>query len=225
MGDRMLRINELAPDELPREKFISKGAKSLSDIELLSILLGKGTKDKSVIDLSAEILNTFPIETFQEITIKELTKFKGLKQAKALIILSSLEFAMRVRKAKLNITQFRNAKEIYDYYKDEIGGMKVEHLICLYLDVKCHLIERRLISIGSIRQSIASPQEIFKWAIKLNASGFVLIHNHPSGDFNPSSADVDFTKKMKKLGEMMEISLIDHIIISQLGYYSFSNIL
>ncbi len=204
----------------PRERFDRLGASSLSDYEILAIILGNGYKNKSVLDLAQEILRKFTnIQDFLQITTKELEGVKGLGHVKALRIMASIEFAKRVNRS-VSKESVRISSDVYDLMIGEMKGKKQETFYVITLDSKCHVISKRLLFVGSQTRTITHPREIFKIAVKDSAVGIIICHNHPSGIPNPSMADLEFTKKIYRLGIEMEIELYDHVIISDDAYYS-----
>lgn len=216
-------IKDFDLDDRPREKLISKGADGLSDEELLAIIISTGTKEKNVIELSREILQTFSYESLADIEVSELTKIKGIKSAKASSIVASLRFGQRIAQKTMEkkITKIKNSEDIYQYLKNEIQDKKNECFYAILLDTKNVIISKEVISIGTLDASIVHPREAFKPAIKKSAKSIVFAHNHPSGDFTPSKDDFRTTQRLVEAGEILDIEVLDHIIIGKDGYYSF----
>jgi len=216
-------IKDFDLDDRPREKLISKGADGLSDEELLAIIISTGTKEKNVIELSREILQTFSYESLADIEVSELTKIKGIKSAKASSIVASLRFGQRIAQKTMEkkITKIKNSEDIYQYLKNEIQDKKNECFYAILLDTKNVIISKEVISIGTLDASIVHPREAFKPAIKKSAKSIVFAHNHPSGDFTPSKDDFRITQRLVEAGEILDIEVLDHIIIGKDGYYSF----
>lgn len=216
-------IKDFDLDDRPREKLISKGADGLSDEELLAIIISTGTKEKNVIELSREILQTFSYESLADIEVSELTKIKGIKSAKASSIVASLRFGQRIAQKNMEkkITKIKNSEDIYQYLKNEIQDKKNECFYAILLDTKNVIISKEVISIGALDASIVHPREAFKPAIKKSAKSIVFAHNHPSGDFTPSKDDFRITQRLIEAGEILDIEVLDHIIIGKDGYYSF----
>lgn len=215
-----MKLNEVPFWEKPREKVLESGVESLSSIELIAILLRCGTKNKSVLELSTEILNYFEsMEELKNITIEELMKINGVGLAKATTILSAIELGKRLATRKIDKKKFINPKDIFYEFSPYFSDLKQEHLYALYIDTKGHLIKRKLISIGTINSSLIDDKMIIKWAYKLSASAIILIHNHPSGDPHPSIQDLEMTKKFAKIVKELGFVLLDHIIIGN-DYYS-----
>ena len=219
-------IKDFDVDDRPREKLISKGANSLTDEELLAIIISTGTKEKNVIELSREILETFSYENLADIEVSELTKIKGIKSAKASSIVASLRFGQRVAQKTIEkkITKIKNSDDIYQYLKNELQEKKNEYFYAILLDTKNVIISKEVISIGILDASIVHPREAFKTAIKKSAKSIIFAHNHPSGDFTPSKDDFKTTQRLFEAGEILDIEVLDHIIIGKDGYLSLIHI-
>ena len=221
-----MKIKDMKEFERPRERLKEYGSFSLSNDELLAILLNKGTKNKSAKDLGLEVLNSVnKISDLKDITIEKLTNIKGIGQAGAITILSAIELGKRIFNNK-NYNKkivLKTADEIYQYIKYELFDKKQEYFYCLYVNSKKELIERKLLFMGTLNRSTVHPREIFKNAYLNSASGIICIHNHPSGDVTPSMEDKILTNNLVELGMMNGISLVDHIIVSNDNYYSFFN--
>ncbi len=217
------KIKDLPLDERPREKLKSKGAESLSNEELIAIILRCGNKEESVKDLAIRLVKTLDtFHDFNSITYQDLIKIKGIKEAKAISILASIELGRRLLNTyPISKTKITNAEEIYVMFKPKIMNVKQEKLFALFLNTKNEIITYETIFIGTQNKSITHPREIFNFAIKNSAVKLVLIHNHPTGDVTPSKEDLKFTKKIENIGKLMQIPLIDHIIISEIDFFSF----
>lgn len=218
------KMKEMPKEERPRERMLAYGGESLSDSELLAIILKTGTKDSSVKDIAIEILNSIhEVQDLKDITIQNLINIKGIGQIKAIELLASIELGKRIflaakkeEKVKLN-----NPSSIYKSSKYLFYDKKQEYFYCLYFDNKQRLIERKLLFMGTINQSIVHPREVFKEAYLLSASSIVCMHNHPSGDVTPSREDIELTKSLVKIGQIANIPVVDHIVVSNEKYYSF----
>ncbi len=217
------KIKDLPLDERPREKLIEKGRESLSNEELIAIILRCGYREESVKNLAIRLVKS--LNTFQDlnsITYQDLIKIKGIKEAKAISLLASIELGRRLtlikNTQKIKIT---NAKDIYERLQIKIIGMKQEKLFAFFLNVKNEVIKEEVIFIGTQNKSITHPREIFNAAIKYSAVKLILAHNHPTGDVTPSKEDIVFTKNLKKIGEIIQIPLLDHIIVSEISFFSF----
>lgn len=223
MGDSM-RIKEIPQTERPRERFLKYGMQSLSNEELLAIILRTGTNQKSAKELSLDVLYAIEnISHFKEITFSKLLKIKGIGQVKAISILASLEFGRRVYQETEEKEKYllNTSDKVYEYMKKILIEQKQECFYCLYCDNKQKLIERKLLFMGTINKSVVHPREIFKYAYLLSASSIICVHNHPSGDPRPSREDVILTNALIEIGNLQNIPIVDHLIIGADGYYSF----
>lgn len=192
---------------------------------MLSILLKCGTKDLSVRELASTILKQIDnINNLRDINYENLVKIKGIGKAKACEILASIELGKRINKIN-NINQIKiySSESIFNYYKDKLSDKLQEYFYCVYLDTKNHIIKDKLLFIGTINQSLVHPREVFKEAYLLSATSIICIHNHPSGNVNPSNNDIIITKQLKEVGKLLGINVIDHIIIGKDSYYSFND--
>ena len=215
-----MKLNEIPIWEKPREKVIDNGIESLSTTELMAILIRCGTKNKSVLELSSEVLNYFEtIEELKDVTIEELVKIDGIGVAKAATILAAIELGKRLASKKITKNKFITPIDVFLEFSPLVNGLKQEHLYAVYLDAKGRLIQRKLISIGNVNSALLDDKTIFKWAYKLSATAIILIHNHPSGDQRPSIQDVEATKKFYKITKELGFILLEHIIIGN-DYYS-----
>lgn len=215
-----MKINEMPIWEMPREKVVNDGIDTLSSTELLAILLRCGSKKKSVMELSNEVLNFFEsFEELKDITIEELINIEGIGIAKATTILAAIELGKRLSTKRINKNKFIKPVDIFDEFSPILSSLKQEHLYAVYIDNKGFLIKKKLISIGNINSSIIDDKIIFKWAYKYSATAIILIHNHPSGDTTPSVKDLDTTKRLIKIAKELGFIILDHIIIGN-DYYS-----
>lgn len=215
-------LQEVAKNERPRERLLLRGASALANHELLAILLTTGTKQDSVLTVAKNLLHLFPdLNLFTEATIEELKMCSGIGEAKAITILAAIEFGKRVLTPVMRISQIQSPKHAYLYLKDEMEHYTQEHVICLFLDIKSQVIARRTLSIGNTTQTIIDAKDIAKWGLKYSSFGVLLIHNHPSGNAEPSRADQLMTQKVHDTLIQLDIKLIDHIIIGKYQFYSF----
>ena len=206
----------------PSYKIKRKGAGSLDETELLSIIFWKG-RNEGTLELSNRILKIHNLNRLEYLGFNELLKLCKGDEIKVFKILALIELSKRYNKLKNN--GFKNsissAKDVYNMLVDEYGNKKKEYFICLYLDTKNKIIgEPRVISVGTLNSSLIHPREIFKIAIQESANSIILVHNHPSGDCSPSTADITITDRLKKAGELLDIKVLDHIIISDKKYWS-----
>lgn len=220
----MYRVKELPKSERPRERLLEMGASSLSNEELLSILLKTGTISKNVKEVSSDVLRTFHgIHSLKDASVENLKKIKGIGEVKAIELIAAIEFGRRIFLVKNEQTKKRmmNAKTIWEETRYLFYGKKQENLYCLYFNHKQELIGKKLLFIGTINRIIVHPREVFKEAYLLSASSIVCIHNHPSGDVTPSKEDQAFTQSLVEIGKIQGIPLVDHLIVSDDTYYSF----
>ena len=216
------KIKDLPLDERPREKLKVKGKEVLTNEELIAIILKTGSKDKSAKDIAIELVKTFNnISDLNNISIADLVKIKGIKETKAITLIAAVELGVRVAnyfEAKIKIT---NAEEIFRIFHKDIIGLKQEKLIAIFLNTKNEIINYQTIFLGTQNKSITHPREIFYFALKNSAVKIILVHNHPSNDSTPSKADIKFTKEVKEAGELLQIPIIDHIILTENNFFSF----
>ena len=217
----MSKIKDIPKVDRPREKFLKKGPDALSKSDLLAILLGSGIKGKNVQKLAQQIIKRFG-KCFLDIKLGDLQKIPGIGQAKALQIVSAISLVKRYYKENGNEFIIKDSEDVLSLTYD-IQDKKKEYLICLYLNARNALIKKETISVGLLDKTLLHPREVFYPATELNAARIILVHNHPSGDFSPSKKDIQIVKKIAQAGEIMGIPIIDFIIVSEKGYYSFSN--
>lgn len=216
-------IKDLPTNEKPREKAKKYGISSLSNMELLAILLRTGTKAISAIDLARKLLLEYrDLEGLMQARLNTLEKINGMGEVKAITILSALELGKRLQEKNQNDKiQIRESKDVYTYFSYLFFHSDQEKFYVLFLDSKNYVVNQKLLFIGTANQSLVHPRDIFKEAILNNAVKILCVHNHPSGRATPSLADEEVTKRIKKIGDLMGISLVDHVIIAKETYYSF----
>ena len=215
-------IKEMPLESRPRERLVSYGAASLADYELLAIILRTGTKEKSVLELSRELLIKFHnLGEFNDLTITELSTIKGIKEAKAIELLAAIELGKRINNYVRYDTIINGSKDVFLYIRNQLEGLKEERCMCLYLNVKSSIIACKTIAIGGISSTSFDLKKTLKWAIKYSSNHIIICHNHPSGDPSPSKEDVLVTKELKRLALEFEIVLVDHVIIGDNRYFSF----
>lgn len=213
----------MAPEERPREKMLAKGEKSLSNSELLAILLRTGTKNKNAIELAHYIISkdVQGIRYLHEMTIEELCEIDGIGISKATQIKAALELGIRVASYKPTKYKVKNPWDIYKYYMDSLRYSKKEIFKVVLLNTKNEIISDIDVSVGTLNSSLVHPREVFREAIKRSTNKMILIHNHPSGSVEPSNEDKNITSRLIKCGEIIGIEVIDHIIIGDGLYFSF----
>ena len=216
-------IKEISKEERPRERLLKYGVNNLSNEELLSIVLRCGTKNKSVKELSTDILNMFKsVSNLKEATINKLTKINGMGLSKSMVIVAMMELCKRVYLSSNEIKiKLNNPQSIFEYTKYLFNNKNQELFYCLYFNNKQQLVGKELLFVGTVNKSLTHPREIFKYAYYYSATGIICLHNHPSGDINPSREDIDFTNAIVEIGIIQKIPIIDHIIVSDNNYYSF----
>ncbi len=217
----MYMIRDMPKVERPRERLLMLGPNSLSSYELIAILLRVGAKNKSVIDLSKSLVNDLnDLSDLKDMTIDELSKIRGIGQAKAITLLAAIELGQRVNQPQKERIRINSPNDVFDLLRYEISLIKQEVMIVLFLDLKNSLIAKKQIFKGSLNMSLVHPREVFKYAVKYSAYQIVLVHNHPSGDPSPSSNDLKITKLFIEAGEMLQIKVLDHIIIGNDSFLS-----
>ena len=216
-------IKDIAEYDRPRERGIKYGVSSLSNEELLSIIIKTGTKNVGVKELSSKILsNVKNINDLKNITLTNLTNINGIGKVKAIEILASLELGRRVfYTCKKDNVKLNNSKKIYEYFKDIFINETQENFYAIYLDTKAKLISYKLLFKGTLNTSCVHPREIFKYAVLESAASIIVAHNHPSGDSTPSQEDEKLTYKLFELGISMSIPVVDHIVFGNNEYFSF----
>ncbi|MEG2364245.1 MAG: DNA repair protein RadC [Terrisporobacter sp.] len=217
-----MTIREMTIEERPREKMISNGASSLSDAELLAILIRSGTRELNAIQLAKLIIEKANnIRNLQDITLEELKSIKGIGVTKATQIKAALELGIRISSYKPQKYKIKNPWDIYKYYMERLRYQYKEIFKVVLLNTKNEIITDIDISIGTLNSSLVHPREVFREAIRRSSNKIILLHNHPSGNADPSKEDKNVTKRLKECGELVGIEVIDHIIIGDGIYFSF----
>lgn len=209
----------------PYEKFLKHGAASLTDAELLAIIIRTGTRNASALTIAQQILDRFErnrqLNSLHHITMQELLEIDGIGEVKAVKIKCIAELSTRMAKQHAAQTlDFKTPSSIADYYMEQLRHEEVEKVLLLLLDTKLHLMEEYLLSKGTVNASLLSVREVFRHALRAGACKIVLLHNHPSGSCNPSMEDLSVTKKIMEAGKLMEIPLLDHLIVGDGCYLS-----
>jgi len=216
-------IRDMPENERPRERLEAYGAKSLSTYELVAILIASGSRRYSAIEVAKAIVNdTLELSDLEDKTISELATIRGVGKVKAITILAAIELGKRVLHSRVEKTSIQSPRDVYLLFADEFTGLKQETLNVLFLDLKANLIAKRQIFVGSLNQSLIHPREVFRYAVKYSAFQLILVHNHPSGDPEPSFQDIEVTKRFQEIGEILQIKLIDHVVIGRESYVSIS---
>ncbi len=213
----MRKLSQIAPLDRPREKLLKRGARALSDMELLAILIGSGNRSVDVMTLSARLLKALD-GAGVEPDLKTLCEIDGMGPAKAAVIAAALEFSRRrIRPEGVKIGQPPDILPLIRHLSDR----KQEHFLCISLNGAHEVIATRTVSVGLVNTTQVHPREVYADPITDRASAVIVAHNHPSGNLDPSREDMAITKKLKAAGETLGINLLDHIIFSARGYYSF----
>ncbi|MBN1387170.1 MAG: DNA repair protein RadC [Bacteroidales bacterium] len=221
-----LKIKDWALEDRPREKLLYKGISSLSDAELLAILIGSGSNDKSAVDLAREILNIASnnLNQLGKLDVYDLVKLKGIGTAKAINIMAALELGRRRKSAEIiESAKIRSSNDVYTIFNPLLADLTHEEFWLLYLNRSNKILSRHKLSQGGISGTITDVRLIIKKAIELLASSIIICHNHPSGNLDPSEADTRITHKIKEAAGYFDISLLDHIIVTDNGYYSYAD--
>lgn len=221
-----LKITEWAIEDRPREKLVRKGTSSLSDAELLAILISSGTKDKSAVDLGRELLGIANnnLNTLGKLAISDLRKIHGIGLARAVTIAAALELGRRRKHSEVEyIPQIRSSKDVSDIFQPILSDLLHEEFWILFLNRSNKVISKMKLSQGGVSGTVTDVRMIMKHAVECLASGIIVCHNHPSGNLNPSESDSKITQKIKEAGNLMDIQLLDHLIISDKEYYSFAD--
>jgi DNA repair protein RadC len=216
-----LRIKDMPFSSRPREKLEVFGRQHLADEELLAILLGSGSVKQNVLRLSQKLLQEFPLKELSDVKASQLTKFAGIGKTKASKVLAALELGERVyAPTLLHKVAIRSTEDAVAQLK-EYALKKQEYLVALYLNARHELLQKEVIGIGSLNSMVITPKEIFSPAMQLPCATLILAHNHPSGDPTPSEDDIKFTSRVHEAGEVLGISLVDHLVIAKTSYFSF----
>src|SRR5690625_1240836 len=217
-----IMIRDVPKEDRPRERLLNYGAHHLSNQELLAILIGSGTRQESVMDLSNRVLMHFEgLKLLSEATIEELTAIKGIGKAKGIILLAALELGRRIHQYKPEERYIiRSPEDGADFVMEEMRNLNQEHLVVLFLNTKNQIIHRETIFIGSLNASIVHPREIYREAVKRSAASIICAHNHPSGDPTPSQEDIHVTRRLVEAGKIMGIELLEHLVIGDNKFIS-----
>lgn len=222
--EQKIGIKLWAEEDRPREKLLQHGRRHLTDAELIAILIGSGNKNETAVDLSKRILSFYEnnLTALGKVSVQDLSKFKGIGEAKAITIIAALELGRR-RKENGEETPVKvsTAQQAFAILLPQFADLNHEEFWILLLNRANMVLGKYLISKGGQAGTVADPKIIFKIALENNAASIVLAHNHPSGNLKPSEADIRLTKKMVEAGKMLELTVADHIIVANSGYFSF----
>lgn len=226
MIQKQLAIRNWAEDDRPREKMMLKGKHTLSDAELIAILIGTGSGAKSAVDLARELLSLTNGDLFEfgKLRLSQLCSIKGIGHSKAISILAALELGRRKKGATTKKrTKIDSSKKAYQELKGYFSDLTHEEFFVLYLNRGNEVLQVKQLSVGGTTGTHVDPKIIFKNGMDLVASGIILAHNHPSGQLKPSAEDKIITRRIKQFGELIEMPVLDHLIITDNGYFSFSD--
>lgn len=219
-------IKMWAEDDRPREKMLLKGKNALSDAELIAILLGSGTPSRSALHVAQELLQSSEnnLHLFGRMNINELKKIKGIGVAKAIKLCAAVELGKRRQFVGMNERmKVMSSQKAFEILSVDLQDLPHEEFYVLYLNRGNFVVQKKQISIGGVAGTMADGKIIFKTALELNASGIILAHNHPSGRLTPSEQDKRLTRQLREFGKLIDIEILDHLIISDNGYYSFAD--
>jgi len=218
-------VHDLPREERPRERLKRLGAEALSAQELLAVIISRGSPNKSVINIAQDLLTKFGnINAISQATIEQLTEIDGIGPARATQIKACFELGKRQElEPELKDLSIENPKDVVDYIRKDIKDKAKEHFKLISLDARNKIICISNISVGTLNASLVHPREVFEEAITHNSASVILVHNHPSGDPEPSDDDLKMTKRLKESGNILGIEVLDHIIIGKNNYYSFKD--
>ena len=226
MEENRLTIKSWAEEDRPREKLLLKGKGVLSEAELIAILIGSGNKEQTAVELSQHILNQCQNNLAQlaKLSVKDLQKFKGIGEAKAITIVAALEIGRRRKESEpIKRIRINSSADAYNFLKGDFMDLSHEEFWLVLLRRNNEIIKKEMLSKGGVSGTVVDPKIIFKRALEETASGLILAHNHPSGTPRPSSEDVKLTKKIKEAGTAMDIAVLDHLIFTDTGFFSFAD--
>ena len=226
MQEHKYSIKQWAKDDRPREKLLAIGAENLSISELLAILIRNGSRQKTAVDLGKEVLKLGKDSLMElgKLSVKELMKIKGSGEAKAISIVAAMELGRRRESAlPVNIPAIKSSEHTAQYIKARLTDLRHEVFGVLFLNRSNKVLHFEIVSEGGITGTVADPRIILKRALEEHAVGLIVCHNHPSGNLTPSQSDKDLTAKLKSAAALLDIKLLDHLIISEYGYFSFAD--
>lgn len=221
-GKGRVRIKDLPVSLRPREKLISGGAQNLRDGELVALLLATGSVKQNAVALGELLLRRYPLGKLADVSVQELAAIAGVGNSKASRVLAAIELGKRLfSQTALSTTTVRSIGDLLVLLKN-IAEKRQEYLVVFYLNARNELLQKEIVGVGTLNSVVITPRDIFGPALQISCASLFVAHNHPSGDPSPSEADIAFTKRMHKAGEMLGIILLDHLIIAKNGYFAFS---
>src|SRR6201996_5466317 len=221
-----ISIKSWAEEDRPREKLSTQGRRALSDAELIAILIGSGSRTESAVELSKRILHHYEndLNKLAKASIAELSNFRGIGEAKAISIIAALEIGRRRDDTETKALEtILSSKDGYNIMRRHLVDLNHEEFWIILLGRASKVLGKELISKGGLSGTVADPKVIFHIALQHQASGIILVHNHPSGNLKPSQLDINLTKRLSEAGRLLEIQIFDHLIICDTGFYSFSD--
>ncbi|MCS5491712.1 RadC family protein [Algoriphagus limi] len=221
-----IKISQLSEEDRPREKLLLKGKTALTDAELIAILIGSGTPSLSAVDLSRHILASVnhDLAALARLSVQDLKKFKGIGEAKAISIVSALELGRRRKKLEpRKRVKITSSRDVYELMKPELFDELVEHFYLVLLTRSNQVIKKERISQGGTSGTVVDAKVVFKTALDHHAQSVILVHNHPSGTLSPSEQDKRLTKRLTEIGRAMDLPVLDHVIFTDMGYFSFAD--
>ncbi len=216
-----MRIKDISKENRPRDRLEKNGVQVLSDAELLAIIFKTGNKEENAIVMSDRLITKYGLGKLNELSLKELQEIKGIGPAKSMQIKALFEFNKRHSLAKRDGEPIKSARDVFEYASQRLITNQQENFMILLLDSKNRIVKDEVISIGTLNASIIHPREVFKSAIRENANSIILVHNHPSGDPEPSAEDEQITEKLFEAGELLNIKVLDHVIVGKDKFWSF----
>lgn len=226
MSNLNFSIKEWSQSDRPREKLLEKGKKALTDAELMAILIGSGNREESAVSLCKRILASVDnnLNNVSRLTVAQLTKFKGIGQAKAITIVAGLELGRRQQLQETPIQPvIKSSNTVFTYMQPLLGNLEHEEFWVLFLNNSNKVLQRKMMSSGGQTGTFIDVKLIFKSALEISAIAIILCHNHPSGKLTPSQADLQITEKIKQGAETLSLKVLDHLIVTEKDYYSFAD--
>ena len=221
-----ISIKAWAEEDRPREKLSAQGRRALTDAELIAILIGSGSRTETAVELSKRILHHYDndLNKLAKASIQELSNFRGIGEAKAISIIAALEIGRRRDDTEVKaVESILSSKDAYNLMRRHLVDLNHEEFWIILLGRSSKVLGKELISKGGLSGTVADPKIIFHIALQHQASGIILIHNHPSGNLKPSQLDISLTKRLSEAGRLLDIQIFDHLIIGDTGYYSFGD--
>ena len=215
-----MKIRDLPDSSRPRERFLKLGPEALSDAELFAIILRTGTVKENVVDMSNRLISQYGLKNLFSCSLKELQEIKGIGPSKAMQLLAMSELGKRHSQSKTPVKKISCAKDVFNLFNERLKNEKQENFYVLILNTQNIIIKEELISKGVLDSALLHPREVFKPAIKNSAKKLILVHNHPSGNPSPSQEDLNITKKLIEIGEILDIKVLDHVIIGDGEWWS-----